>query len=134
MKKLIALLAVALPLMGQAQPPEGQDWWACQSVENAGLVYRSGKLESTYFSDEHKFILVADGNSLKKGSLPDLLEMGVECRSNFFEAVVCSDELGGSLIFSPVTGQGAISTIFGGVMVGDKKDTLHVTPFECAKG
>lgn len=134
MKKLIALLAVALPLVGQAQPSEGQDWWACQTVENAGLIYRSGKWESTYFSGELKFILISDGNSLTTESVYKAgITVDAECRSDF-DTVTCFDMAGGQLIFDTTLAQGAISQIYGGLQGGDDRDTLHVKPFECAKG
>ena len=137
MKKLILLVVFTLPLMAQAQPPEGQDWWACQSVQNAGLIYQSGAWESVYFSDELKFVLIADVSSLTTESVYKAgITTKAECRANPFTlgTVSCTDISGGHLFFDKRLGRGAISHIYGGAMDGDVRDTLSVTPFECAKG
>ena len=135
MKKLILLVVFTLPLMAQAQPPEGQDWWACQSIASAGLIYELGKWEATGFISEQKFILIADGDSLSTSSV---LKAGIEpkpkCRVSTLGKISCTDTLGGSLLFNKALGRGAISQIYGGASDGDTRDTLSVTPFECTKG
>ena len=104
-------------------------------MEDAGLIYQSGDWESTYFNGELKFILIADGISLTTESVYKAgITVDAECRTSRSGNVSCTDTAGGQLFFNKRLGRGAISQIFGGGMDGDDRDTLHVTPFECAKG
>lgn len=139
MKKLILLVALALPLMGQAQPSEGQDWWACQAVQSAGLSWEDGRWEAARFRADNRFILVARGNGITTESAAKAMETnvgGVTCSSpNSAGHVYCiSNWVGTSLVFGTRTGNGAIAEILGGASDGDTKDTLSVDPFECVKG
>ena len=68
MKKLIALLAVTLPLVGQAEPPEGQDWWACQSVAAGGLIWEKPSWRATRFNHDFRFILIGVNNTITEAS------------------------------------------------------------------
>ena len=64
MKKLIVLIICNLPLMGQAQPSEGQDWWACQSVASSGLTYEGGQWKPQNFAHNKRFILIGEGDGV----------------------------------------------------------------------
>ena len=142
MKKLVALLAVALPLMGQAQPPEGQDWWACQSVEYGGLKWENGKWKGTLFNHDKRFVLIAEDGGLKKSSVAKAMDAYPEelicSNQNVAGHIFCLSEwTGDSFGFDPQTGNGSIGGILGAVLepsANGSRDTLGVTAFECAKG
>lgn len=139
MKKLIALLAVNLPLAGQAQPPEGQDWWACQSVKAGGLSWENQQWNSATFAHSKRFILIADGDGLTPESIVKATgAIGSEFAECVDEGVgiYCITALGTSFGFNPATETGVITEIAGGVVgpMFDTRDTVSVMPFECAKG
>ena len=139
MKKLILLIALTLPLMGQAQPPEGQDWWACQSVEAGGLIWKNGQWESTGFKHDDRFILIGDtGNIVTVESVGKIFGTKVEdiaCVVGLRrDKVSCISEYGETFIFSRETNQGATGHIYGAINAGNDRDTVTVQPFECAKG
>ena len=137
MKKLILLVVFTLPLMGQAQPPEGQDWWACQSVESAGLHFEDGKWKLTWFNHDDRFILIGDETNLvtvdSVGKIfktqPQYIECGVES-----SRVSCISVFGESFMFDIQTARGGTSNLTGSTVAGVRRDTIDVTPFECAKG
>ena len=137
MKKLIALLAVTLPLVGQAQPPEGQDWWACQSVKAGGLHWENGQWRSTGFNHDNRFILISDGDNITVESASKAMSStDVSCNVNWKSRITCVGGFGTTMLFSPESGNGAISELLGGVVSSDEqyRDTLSVLAFECAKG
>ena len=138
MRLLIYLLAILLPLSASAQPPEGQDWWACQSVESAGLDWENRQWKTTRFNHSDRFILIAEGDGLQKLSVAKAMGTSTDtigCTEEVF--TYCIDEfLGKSFAFHSGNGQGTIANIFGGVQSSDRdqRDSLTVTPFECTKG
>jgi hypothetical protein len=137
MKKLIALLAFTLPLVGQAQPPEGQDWWACQSVKAGGLHWKNGQWKTTGFNHDDRFILISQGQSITLESAAKAMDVGeVSCSVSYSGKVTCVGKTGTTLMFSPETGNGGISELMGAVGSSDDqyRDTLSVLAFECAKG
>ena len=138
MKKLIALLAVALPLVGQAQPPEGQDWWACQSVAVGGLIWEKPSWRATRFIHDDRFILIGVNNTITEASAAKAMTASdVRCGlANSGRTYCMSFSLGTALSFNPATGNGAIAEIIGGTGSGlaEERDTLSTMAFECAKG
>ena len=142
MRLLISLITILLPLSASAQPPEGQDWWACQSVESAGLNWEDRQWKTTRFKSNERFILIAEGDGLQKESVAKAMGTStgaIECPEamglEFF--TYCIDEyMGTSFAFHSKNGQGTIATIFGGVQSSDRddRDSLTVMPFECTKG
>ena len=138
MKKLILLVAFTLPLMAQAQPPEGQDWWACQSVASSGLAYEGGQWKPANFSHNERFILIGEGAGVTKASAAKALgtpEGAVNCQLNPYGEFFCFTSLTGlSFGFSTKTENGAIGRILGGVADGEERDTMHVLSFMCTKG
>jgi len=137
MRLLISLLAILLPLSASAQPPEGQDWWACQSVESAGLNWEYRQWKATTFNHDERFILIAEGDGLQKESVAKAMGSSVasiECSG--WHGTFCIDVVGQSFGFMPDTGNGAMTSIFGGVQASGRedRDSLIVTPFECTKG
>ena len=142
MKKLIALLAVALPLVGQAQPPEGKEWWACQSVESGGLIWENGRWRATLFNHDERFVLIAEGGGLTKASVAkamDSPETALICSyENVQGNTFCVSRWTGiSFAFNPETGLGAMGGILGAIYepsADGLRDSMSVTPFECAKG
>ena len=136
MKKLILLVVFTLPLIAQAQPPEGQDWWACQSIEKAGLNFEDGRWMPKKFKPDRRFILIAGDEGITKASASkamDANEWGVFCSSSNVDGdIFCiSHWVGVSLAFDKDTGKGAMSNILGGIY---NSDSLSVEPFECVKG
>ena len=75
MKKIWTLILLVTPFMSQAQPPEGQDWWACQSVQAAGLVWEGGNWVATGFEVSGRFLLVADGEGLTQHSVSRAMDV-----------------------------------------------------------
>ena len=144
MKKLIALLAIALPLVGQAQPPEGQDWWACQSVASSGLKYKSGEWQGTDFVHDARFVLIADGEknldteSAAKAMFVILEPEDVTCTpADLFHTIGChstNDAVPVSMHFDKKYGNGVIYFGDGGGKPSRTSDSAVVTAFECAKG
>lgn len=138
MKKFIALLAVTLPLMGQAQPSEGQDWWACQSVEVGGLIWEKPSWRATRFKHDDRFILIGGSNTITEASAAKAMSaIDVRCRLADSGKTFCmSFTLGTALSFNPATGNGAIAEIIGGTgsSLSEERDTLSTMAFECAKG
>ena len=138
MRLLIPLLTILLPLSASAQPPEGQDWWACQSVASAGLRWEDRQWKTTKFKHDERFILIAEGDGLQKESVAKAMGTSIdsiECRK-WLVTFCISEASGESLGFMPDTGNGAITSIFGGVQASGReiRDTVAVTPFECTKG
>ena len=140
MKKLILLIGLTLPLMGQAQPPEGQDWWACQSVESGGLIWKNGQWKSTGFNHDERFILIGDEENIVTlesiakaiGAFPDWLVCNLWPRANTVSCISRSSE---TFVFDSAAAKGATGNMFGSMMLmKDYKDTLNITVFECAKG
>ena len=143
MKKLCLLLSLWLPLTSQSQPPEGQDWWACQSVARSGLTYENRKWQGSDFEHDKRFVLISDGENLDAESVakamfvslkpedvicnPPLFKRSISCYSNTSAVAV-------SLHFDRKYGNGAIHFGDGGGKPGGYRDSLYVTAFECAKG
>ena len=108
MKKLILLVAFTLPLMAQAQPPEGKDWWACQSVKAGGLHWNNGQWKSTGFHHDERFILIGDDENVVTlesvgkvfGTRPDQ----IVCRLIFHASrVSCISEFSETFVFDSTT-------------------------------
>ena len=142
MKKLILLVVFTLPLMAQAQPSEGQDWWACQEVQAAGLAWEGGNWVATGFEVSKRFLLVADGEGLTQHSVSRAMDVNLDsviCTSDNAQGqTFCICKLTGkSLGFDRRTGMGAMGNIFGALwepVQNDYRDSLDVAPFECVKG
>ena len=139
MKKLIALLAFTLPLVGQAQPPEGQDWWACQSVAAAGLIREDNGWKTAAFNHDARFTLIADGDGLSTESaamaLDVLHDVGrVSCEVDGLDVFCVSNLVGTSLTFRQDTGRGAIAETLSAAQRANSGTAVSVTAFECAKG
>ena len=140
-KPLLAILLL-LPLSGYTQPPEGQDWWACQSVASSGLQHDDGEWRATDFEHDYRFILIAEDESLNrdsvaKAALPSSRGDNWSC-NDFASSVTCYLDVGAllfSLSFDKTNGNGAMHVGDGSVGApGDYPDRLIVTAFECAKG
>ena len=145
MKKLILLIAMTLPLMGQAQPPEGAEWWACQAVASAGLNWEDRQWQPARFKPNKRFILVAGDDGVSKASVAKALgmpsggEIGLICSSdNIANDTFCINNwTGQSFGFRPLTGKGALGGMTGAMMEPEDngyRDSNYVTPFECVKG
>ena len=58
MKSLIAIAALLASMSVCAQRPEGQDWWACQSVAAAGLIREDNRWKTAAFNHDARFTLI----------------------------------------------------------------------------
>ena len=140
MRLLISLLTILLPLSASAQPPEGQDWWACQSVESAGLIWKDQRWNPSSFTYDERFILIAEGDGLQKESVAKAMGVSasrLQCFAPYGVTNCLSTIAAESFTFNPGSGEGAIGKIIGGAIHDRKKeyrDSLAVTPFECTKG
>ena len=137
MKKLILLVVFTLPLMAQAQPPEGQDWWACQSVESAGVRFKDGKWEITRFNHDERFVLIGDETNLvtldSVGKVFGTSPEDINCEA-WQNQVSCASIFGESFMFNIETARGCQVRLLGSTDADDKRDSVYVEPFECIKG
>ena len=136
MNTLIMLVALVLPLMVQAQPPQDRDWWACQSVEAGGLIWKTGQWSPSGFRHDMRFILISDGDNIAVESAAKAMDAAVSCSVSLTDNITCVGTSGTTLMFSKGTGNGAISELMGGVVSSkaERRDTLSVVAFECVKG
>lgn len=123
-----------------------KDWWACQIVETAGLLWESNSWEVREFEDSAPFVLVSDGKGLLSTRSVAKVILGDDGAAPFFDCrnkegdvlIYCSDVvINSSLSFNPELGIGATSYIYGGVTLPDtenRRDMVVVATFECAKG
>ena len=129
---------IVAPFMSQAQPPEGQDWRACQLVTKAGLNFENGRWQPKKFQFDLPFILIAGDGGITKASASkamDADEWGIMCAgSNVDGDILCiSHWVGKSLAIRRKTGRCAIGNIRGDIF-DENQDSLAVKPFECVKG
>ena len=139
MKKIWTLILLVTPFMSQAQPPEGQDWWACQSVAAAGLIREDNGWKTAAFNHDARFTLIADGDGLSTESaamaLDVLHDVGrVSCEVDGLDVFCVSNLVGTSLTFRQDTGRGAIAETLSGAQRANSGTAVSVTAFECAKG
>lgn len=141
MRLLIPFLTILLPLSASAQPPEGQDWWACQSLASAGLGWKDQQWKTEGYNHNERFILIAEGDGLSKESVVKAMgssERSIECRVETVNTYCFNFGSGTSFGFNPNTRAGAIGQIFGGIHIfepgTDYRDSMLVVPFECVQG
>lgn len=140
MKKLIALLAVTLPLVGQAQPPEGQDWWACQHVEAVGMRFDEGVTRPLFFEPDGPFVLVLseDGKSLTNETGANAMgRLSATCDPSDNLILTCTSPYYSTLHFNKKLGYGAVVNMYGAVTKAVKPNPRNdsvLSYFECAKG
>jgi len=133
---LVYLLTVSH--FANSQPDK--DWWACQYIKDTGLTWEDGNWKAANFKMQKPFVLISDGqdsltvDSVSKatGAVKEYLSCSV---SEWAGDIHCqSKSVGTSLSFSVVNQRGVTTQIFGALMPDGDRDTLHLRPFECAKG
>ena len=75
MKSLVAIAALLASMAVCAQRPEGEDWWACQSVAAAGLIREDSRWKTAAFNHDARFTLIADGDGLSTESAAMALDV-----------------------------------------------------------
>ena len=140
------MLVAASPVAVAAGQP-----WACQFTASGGLLWKNGQWKPSGFNTGQPFVLVQDGDVLtRKSAMTAMWGVGVgidtrekietfyklvSCQrkdGTFGHQIFCRDLNGGSLVFSPTTGHGGVSRIFG-LMDPKRRDTPLVSPFACQK-
>ena len=117
-----------------------KDWWACQYVEDSGLYWKDNNwVLGRYKMEQKPFVLVSDGQgSLTTDSVSKPMDTvhDLSCAKGEWGAHVhCHSNLTGtSLSFDGFNQRGVVTTVFGALMDGDARDSLHLKPFECAEG
>ena len=139
MKSLIAIAALLASMSVCAQRPEGQDWWACQSVAAAGLIREDTGWKTATFNHDARFTLIADGDGLSTESaamaLDVLHDVGrVSCEVDGEDIFCISNLVGTSLTFRQDTGRGAIAETLDAAQRGNSGTAVSIIAFECAKG
>ena len=147
MKTLVGIVffyCLTATQFASSQPDK--DWWACQVVETAGLLWESNSWEVSKFEDSAPFVLVSDGKGLLSTRSVAKAILGDDRAAQFFDCrtkegdvlIYCSDVVvNSSLSFNPELGIGATSYIYGGVTLPgteNQRDAVAVTTFECVKG
>ena len=136
MKSLIAIAALLASMSVCAQPLEGEDWWACQSVAAAGLIREDNGWKPATFNHNARFTLIADGDGLLTESaamaLDVLHDVGrVSCEVDGEDIFCISNLVGTSLTFRQDTGRGAIAETLSGAQRANSGTTVSITAFEC---
>lgn len=133
---LVYLLTV--PQLATSQPDK--EWWACQFVHDAGLYWEDNNWKVGSYKMGKPFVLISDGqgsltiDSVSKAT--DSSSNNVFCsKSKRAGDIHCQSTYGQSLSFSTANQRGVTTQIFGALMPdGRSRDSLHLRPFECAKG
>ena len=138
MKSLIAIAALLASMSVCAQRPEGQDWWACQSVAAAGLIREDNLWKTAAFNHDALFTLIADGDGLSTESaamaLDVLHDVGrVSCEVDGLDIFCISNLVGTSLTFRQDTGRGAIAETLSAAQRANSGTAVSIISFECAK-
>ena len=118
--------------------------FACQYVASGGLSWESGTWVASGFKKKEPFfftIKAGVGITSFKGDkfLEDDLVCDNSATRTAYEKVTrngrhsCSTYTGDYLYFQEKTLRGTISSRYGGVLDGDKRDTLTISPFICTK-
>jgi hypothetical protein len=144
---LVMLAATSTVAVAAGQP------WACQFTATGGLLWKNGQWKPSGFNTGQPFVLVQDGDVLtQKSAMTAMMgvAVGIDTREmvetfyklvscqrkdgTFGHQIFCRDPNGGALVFSPTTGQGGVSKIFGLMDNNPKRrDTPLVSPFACQK-
>jgi len=146
MKKFVYGLVIACgiavtPALAQTET------YACQYVENGGLVWEDGNWRVGRFNTGNPFFLKTEHGLLTPESVGEVFGQESVARSSPLAYVCtpavgiepthqsCINYLGTALSFSTTSLAGTVAMLTGGTQPkGDsRKDTLHVAPFVCTK-
>jgi hypothetical protein len=134
-KTLVACALAVSSLSAAAQTAT----YACQFVESSGMVWEKQRWKTTSFKLDRPFFLKSINSKLELESVAKALGRArvnsVLCHEPFEGAQVCSDFLGGSLMFDFGTMNGGIAKLLGtSLPTNDKeKDTVHIDAYTCSK-
>jgi hypothetical protein len=102
-------------------------------------MWKDSNWELTRYKMQKPFVLISDGqgyltlDSVSKAA--DVTAHFLSC-SGTAGLIHCQSKVtGDTLSFSPDNQSGVVTNTYGALMPDDgKRDTLHLRPFECAKG
>ena len=133
------MLVAASPVAVAAGQP-----WACKFTAAAGLEKKNGRWGPRTLQTDQPFVLIQESNVLTQKSVATAM-FGLEefhkivsCEAasstnKTFLIITCKDSIGGSLVFSPTTGQGGVSSINGATNDWSDGGKISVSHFTCQK-
>jgi hypothetical protein len=131
--------AAMVSLMGTPMQAQEKHSLACQYVRSGGLMWENNNWVPTGFVLDQPFFLSVENNELPASSAgsvfggPPAYQETVSCISSLARFTTCVGKLGDTLFLNHETNSGAVSSLYGGGMTGDERDTLTIKTFICQR-